>query len=587
MGEQLYTRWGKQIESQEVLKEYPRPQMVRESYECLNGFWDYAISVSKELPEKYDGIILVPFSPESVLSGVQRQLLPDEFLHYRKQIQVDETILKNRLLLHFGAVDQFCRVYVNGESVGIHRGGYTPFEFDITKKVRVGENVLQVVVQDVSETSYHTRGKQKLERGGLFYTAQSGIWQTVWMEYVPDIYVEALKMTPRYDEGALDLKVFTYKRVRAAVHATVYYQGEHVLTTDFMANETTRITIPDFCSWSPENPNLYDIHLEVGNDRIKSYFAMRKYSVEPDEKGILRYFLNNKPYFFHGVLDQGYWPDGLYTAPSDDALIFDIESMKELGFNTLRKHIKIESARWYYHCDRIGMAVWQDMMNGGAKYHWNFVCILPNFFSWAGRKVKDNKYHVFSRQDVDGRQEYYDELYDMVKHLYNYPSVALWTPFNEGWGQFDAAKATTMLRKLDRNRLIDEASGWYDQKGGDTYSIHNYWNRLRVRPKDRAIALTECGGYAWHVEDHSFNEDFFGYRKFQDKESLTARYCRLMQQEIIPNISRGLSAMIYTQLSDVEDEVNGFMTYDREILKMDKDKIIEINRQVLECFHQS
>ncbi|MDD3339970.1 MAG: glycoside hydrolase family 2 TIM barrel-domain containing protein [Lachnospiraceae bacterium] len=584
MSHQLYTQWGKEQDSQHVLEEYPRPQFVRESYKNLNGVWDYAITCEENFPAQYQGQIVVPFSPECTLSGVNRQLQPEEYLHYRRSVDVDEDWMQGEVLLHFGAVDQICEIYVNGHPVGKHTGGYLPFSFYIQEFLQVGENILQLTVQDMSDTSYHSKGKQSLEPGRMWYTAQSGIWQTVWMEQVPLLHAENIKIDPDYDGKSVTVKVFSHERRRGKGSLEVLFAGQRVAITNFETNMACKIELPEVISWSPEEPNLYDLVITLGEDRIRSYFAMRKFSVARDARGIRRFFLNNQPYFLHGVLDQGYWPESLYTPPSDEAMTFDIQSMKSLGYNLLRKHIKVEPARWYMHCDRIGMVVWQDMVNGGTRYPYNFVTVMPNIMNITCRHIKDDKYRILSRNDVAGREEYYTELHDMIKALYNVPCIAAWVPFNEGWGQFDAKEATLMVRKLDAGRLIDEASGWFDQGGGDVYSIHNYWFKLKNKPKNRMVALTEYGGYAMPVPEHIYGEVTFGYRIYRNKETLTERYVRLMREEIIPNIARGLSTTVYTQLSDVEAEVNGLLTYDRELVKMDIDTVKEINAAVFDAF---
>ena len=587
MPKRLYTRWGRELDPASVLQEYPRPGLVRESYLNLNGYWDYAFTKSERFPEEYDGRILVPFSPEAPLSGVNRQLQPKEYLHYRRTFSLSpaetQNSLKNgRWLLHFGAVDQICTVYVNDRKVGSHTGGYLPFFVDVTEALCDGENLLRVVVRDLSDTSYHAKGKQSLERGGMWYTAQSGIWQTVWMEHVPENYITSIKISPDYDIGQIRIKVLSSLRVGTAVHAEITFEGQKITEADFLSDQTHKIQLPDFKSWTPEEPNLYDMTLRMGEDQVNTYFAMRKISVQRDSKGILRFFLNNRPYFHNGLLDQGYYPDGLYTAPSDEALQYDILKMKELGFNMLRKHIKIEPERWYYHCDRIGMLVWQDMVCGGEQYSYKFVTLMPNIIPWACRVIKDSHYALFSRKSPEGRKEYYRELKETIRHLYNHPSIVAWVPFNEGWGQFDASKATVMIRSLDHGRLIDEASGWFDQGGGDMYSIHNYFRKLRVRPqKNRVVALTECGGYALHLPQHSYCDEEYGYRKYSSKGELTKGILGLWRKELIPNIHRGLSAVVYTQVSDVEDEVNGLLTYDREIVKVQEDEIRTINREIV------
>lgn len=587
MAVQLYTIWGKQVDPEHVLEEYPRPAMVRKSYKNLNGIWEYAIDQSENFPEKYEGTILVPFSPEAVLSGVNRQVMPEDVLHYRRIINLDENFLHGRCLLHFGAVDQICNVWMNEKLVGGHTGGYLPFTIDVTEQIKQGDNLLQVEVKDFSDTSYHSRGKQKLERGGMWYTAQSGIWQTVWMECVPENYIRDLKIVPQYDDGIVELKVLTNEKKRTECTGVISFQGKTLKTIRFYANQKTKIELERYEEWTPETPNLYDLEITMEKDKVSTYFAMRKYSVDRDKNGILRFFLNNRPYFHNGLLDQGYYPDGLYTAPSDEALQYDIKKMKELGFNMLRKHIKVEPARWYYHCDRIGMLVWQDMVCGGENYNMKFICTMPNMFMWTGRIIKDNKYKKFARENELGRKEYYRELKEMIRHLYNYPSIAAWVPFNEGWGQFDAARATTLIRKLDPNRLVDEASGWFDQHGGDMYSIHNYWRKLKVKPReDRVVALTECGGYSYRMENRSYCDEVYGYRKYYSKQELTEGVAGLWEQELIPNIKNGLSATVYTQVSDVEEEVNGLVTYDRGEVKVTEQEIKDVNQKLYDVFEQ-
>ena len=621
---QLYTVWGEKLDPEHVLEEYPRPQLKRDNYAILNGYWNYAFTAAETpQPEKWDGRILVPFSPESALSGVNRQLQPEEALWYERKFMIADAggepvseaeKVGIRTILHFGAVDQSCTVYVNGKNAGSHKGGFYNFSYDITELIQVGENVLTVRVRDVSDTSWHSRGKQKLKSGGIFYTAQSGIWQTVWMERVPQKYIRNLWITPRYDEKSVEISVemdggadmFTAqqtaerpKMLSSAKNLTSSQSGnarldkkcggqgkaveieekswrvkieiragdKTVFSGDF-ADSHMSIPIPDMVSWTPANPFLYDLTVTVGEDRVQSYFAMRTFTKENDEKGIPRLCLNHKPCFMHGVLDQGYWPDGLMTAPSDEALIYDIETIKKLGFNMLRKHCKLEPMRWYYHCDRLGMIVWQDMLNGGTDYHMMGVCYLPTGLPWV--RIKDNHYKFFSRQDEEGRREWRDECEATIRQLYNCPSIATWVVFNEGWGQFDAEKGVELVRSLDDTRLIDQASGWFDQKGGDMRSVHNYFRKQKVeRDKyGRAFVVSEYGGYAWCVPGHSFSEGVFGYRNYTDKESLDAGVRGLIDGEIKSLIEKGLAGAVYTQVSDIEEEVNGLMTYDRKVIKV-------------------
>lgn len=586
---QLDTRWGKALDKENVLKEYPRPGLVRDSYMNLNGEWDYCISNRKKITD-YDGKILVPFSPEANLSGVGKILQPDQYLHYRTWFQLPDGFLKKRVILHFGAVDQECSIYINGTNIGSHVGGYLPFSFDITDHLKE-KNEIRVVVTDKTELAPHARGKQKLHNHGgmssLFYTPQSGIWKTVWLESVEDTYVEQVKITPMFDEEAVKVRVITNASESSIAQIQVLDCGE--VKASVMTNVNRDVVIPmeNFKSWSPESPFLYDLEIRLGEDVVRSYFGMRKFSVEKDTKGILRFYLNNKPYFFNGILDQGYWPDGLLTAPSDEALIYDIEKLKSYGYNTIRKHIKIEPECFYYHCDRLGMVVWQDMPNGGGDYNMAFVTYLPNGLGNFARGIKDHHYKWFKREDEEGRKQYYKDLQGMIKLLYNYPSIAVWVPFNEGWGQFDAKKASEKVKKWDPSRLVNEACGWFDQKGGDMYSIHNYLRKLKVSPQpDRVVALTEYGGYAFPVEGHLACDKKFGYQKYASTEALTENYKRLWEEEIYPNLARGLSSAIYTQTSDVEEEVNGLMTYDREVDKLGIDTVYALNQKLYRLFEE-
>ena len=467
MSKTIMTRWGETLDPEHVLEDYPRPGMKRDSFICLNGFWEYAITEPFRVPEQYDGQILVPFSPEAVLSGVNKILTPDMFLHYRKRFSMGKMESGKRLL----------------------------FSFDITGYVREGENLLQLVVRDQSDSSYHARGKQSLERGGMWYTPQSGIWQSVWMEYVPDHYIEELFLNPDLDRNYIEIRTTMNDRQRMPLELTIRLKDEVILQSEGMTEDTCRIVLPSCECWTPENPVLYDIMIRSGEDEVASYFAMRKISMEKDSKGIYRLFLNNRPYFHTGILDQGYYPDGLYTAPSDEAMVNDILQMKELGFNMLRKHAKIEPDRWYYHCDRLGMLVWQDMVNGGERYKGVIKNTISNLLPQQSGRSRDENLRVFKRDSKNSREEFAREVTMTIRQLYNYPSVVVWTVFNEAWGEFEAGLITKQVRKMDPSRLIDEASGWVDQGGGDISSIHNYFLPLKVKPQDnRCVALSEFGG---------------------------------------------------------------------------------------------
>lgn len=587
MERQLRTRWSKTIDKNHVLQEYPRPLMERESYVNLNGFWEYAFTENHKCPGEFQGEILVPFSPECELSGVGRQLKPGEYLWYRRELPPEvKGGTDSRWILHFGAVDQFAVVFVNKKKVISHTGGYLPFSVDITDALTEWENQLIVQVQDTSDTSWHARGKQKLEDGGMFYPAQSGIWQTVWMEQVPADYIENLVITPDYDRGTVEVKALSRGDFPVKVYITSDMDAREDVVAEGRGRSNRRIRIPlrKFRRWTPEHPHLYGIEVSMGVDRVRSYCAMRKISAGTDRKGVPRVFLNNRPYFLNGVLDQGYWPEGLYTPPSDEAMIFDIQAMKDLGFNMLRKHIKIEPQRWYYHCDRLGMLVCQDMVNGGEAYrHW-YVTYMATFLEQLQLRPKDHPRGLLSRRIVNGRREFSGEMKETVRVLYSHPSIAIWVIFNEGWGQFDANYMTDLLRREDSTRLIDQASGWFDQGGGDFRSIHNYFFILRVKPERRISVLSEYGGYAMRVENHRKYDKKYGYKFFETEEDLESGYVRLFERRILPAMKKGLSGLVYTQLSDVEEEINGIYTYDREICKISPRTIRKINKTLHETF---
>ena len=586
---QLKSRWAEVVNAKNAWPEYPRPSLVRDSFLNLNGEWEYCINQSKEV-DTYDGTILVPFSPETLLSGVQKMVSPTDYLHYRKTFTIPADFKKERVILHFGGVDQECEIWLNGNRVGEHKGAYLAFSFDITDYLVDEENVLTLCVQDFTEEKYHARGKQRYRKGklmsSLFYTAQSGIWKTVWLESVPTSYVEHVKITPLYDESAVEISASVQGDERE-ICAKVYDGETLVKEVTFDANATVVIPMEEFKPWTPNAPHLYDLKLSYGSDEVTSYFGMRKYHVAKDGKGILRFFMNNKPFFFNGILDQGYWPESLLTAPTDEALKYDIIKLKELGYNTIRKHIKVEPERFYYHCDKLGMIVWQDMPNGGGDYNMMFVTYLPNVLESAARGIKDNHYSWFKREDKEGRDQYYTDLKGMITQLYNHPSIAVWVPFNEGWGQFDANKATECIHALDNTRFVNEACGWFDQHGGDMFSIHNYIKKLKCKPqKDRVVALTEYGGYAYPVPGHLACEKEFGYKAYKSKEELTANYRRLWEEEIYPNLERGMCSAIYTQTSDIEEEINGIMTYDRDEVKFIETELQELNAKLYQMFDE-
>lgn len=570
----LTTMWGERI-SDKPLQEYPRPQLQRKSYVNLNGVWQYAITKKSCHPETYDGNILVPFSPESTLSGVCKQLRPGQFLWYSRTFKLPQSFNKGIVLLHFGAVDSICDVFVNGTPVCHHEGGYNAFSADITEALRDGENSLVVKVQDFTDTKYHTNGKQSTHRQGMWYTPQSGIWQTVWLESVPTYYIKGLKITPDFDNAQVSVEVDC--NFDEPVTVIVKDGDNEVCKSDGKGVVTAKF--PDgFKEWSPENPFLYGLTVISRRDKVESYFGMRKFSCEQVD-GIWRFMLNNKPYFQNGLLDQGYWSDGLYTAPSDEAMIFDIQQMKDLGFNMLRKHIKVEPMRWYYHCDRLGMLVWQDMPSGGTKQHKALTLYLP----FLGiKKIKDSHYSLFSRKSRESRETYLREYDEMLDQLYNCPCISTWVPFNEGWGQFDSKKIAEHTKQQDQTRAVDHASGWHDMGGGDFQSLHVYYKKVKFKKdKKRATVLSEFGGYSYKDVAHSFNPDnTYSYKQFQTVDEFNDGIKELYERDVIAKIPQGLSAAIYTQVSDVEDEVNGLLTYDRKVLKVDANLMREINAKV-------
>ncbi len=632
---QLVTEWGRKIlqEVQEekkdnhqkkktrkgscrslrVLAEYPRPQMVRLKpagrYEILNGWWNYAVMDSRRVPQEWDGKILVPFSPEAKISFADHQLMPEEYLWYEKEIQVEDFCENQRALLHFGAVDQKCEIYLNGRKMAEHMGGYLPFSVEVTGRIRPGRNVLRICVQDFTDTSYPARGKQKLEPGGMFYTAQSGIWQTVWLEWVPLHYIERMWITPLYDDSMFDIRVRINGsacdrqaglgiNAKEIIHLRLYEPvinlenrsdgaccfcnaGRDVLRDLKVEMESVQIDavhrechvkvqVPDKKSWTPETPWLYGLSITIGEDHLVSYGAMRCFTVEKDENNYPRLCLNRKPFFMDGVLDQGYWPESLMTPPADAAMVSDILKMKEMGFNMIRKHCKIEPDRWYYHCDRLGMLVWQDMVNGGTSYNIMKLCYLPTLFPVLFGIRKDQgkrNYRRTGRLQRKGREMWQLETRETVDLLYNHPSIAAWVLFNEGWGQFDSEAACEEVKKQDNTRFVDHASGWFDQRQGDMRSVHNYFRKLKVEKGPRPFVISEYGGYAFKTPGHLWTQKLYGYGAYRDQKKLQQAYYDLKKQ-ILSLEKDGLCGAVYTQLSDIEEEVNGILTYDREIWKI-------------------
>ncbi len=587
----LMTEWGERVDEEHVLPEYPRPQMRRERWTCLNGLWDYAIvesSDARELwrmaraPRTWDGSILVPFSPESALSRVGRTLLPTQLLWYRRVVTLEAVPAARRLLLHFGAVDHACACYVNGVRVGEHVGGYLPFCLDVSDAVRAGDNVVELCVFDPSERGTQLRGKQRLRRGNMWYTAQSGIWQTVWLEEVPERHIADLRLRADADDGRLVAEADLCGPGDVLAVDVFDAEGRHVASDDVPATEGTAsvmVAVAEPHLWEPDDPYLYAVRVSYGEDEVQSYCAFRTVGVERDEDGTPRFCLNHRPFFVRGLLDQGYWPDGLMTAPSDEALVHDIQTARELGFNMLRKHIKIESPRWYWHCDRLGMLVWQDMVSGGdLPGEWPSVNV-PTLVrhSWTTLRDKSRSaWRRFGAGDEAYRTEWVQTAREAVRMLAGHPCVCAWVVFNESWGQFSSADMWQTLRAVDNTRPYVATSGWYDQGAGDFFAVHNYFRGMRVyrdahalpwQGRRRAFLLNEFGGLTYSVEGHTSVPTVYGYDAYEDADAWRAALKALLA-EVDALEAEGLSGFTYTQLSDVEEETNGLVTYDRRVCKL-------------------
>ncbi len=566
----LATRWAKDVAPDKVLPEYPRPQMVRKEWRNLNGLWDYAIAgKSDAAPKSYQGKILVPFPIESALSGVMKRVDDKSRLWYRRTFDVPKDWSGRRVLLHFGAVDWETVVYVNGKALGTHRGGYDAFALDITDALKKeGPQELVAAVWDPTDQSTQPRGKQVSNPKGIYYTPTTGIWQTVWLEPVPEVSIESLKIVADADKG--DALVHVKLRGPAKKGLSLrgrILEGEKPLGQALDERENPselRLSIPRPKLWSPESPTLYDIDLELlGPDKkpidsVRSYCGFRKVSIGKDDKGVTRILLNGKPYFQVGLLDQGFWPDGLYTAPTDEALRYDIEATKKLGFNLARKHVKVEPARWYYWCDKLGLLVWQDMPSGD-------------------KSVKSGQGEM--TRSPEAAKQFELELQRMIDGLHNHPSIIMWVVFNEGWGQFDTARLTKWTKEHDPTRLVNCASGWNDMKVGDVHDIHAYPGPRAPAPEpQRAAVLGEFGGLSLGVEGHLWTDKIWGYQSARDKADLTRKYENLLRRAYDLKEKPGLSAAIYTQTTDVESEANGILTYDRAVIKPDLERLVAANR---------
>lgn len=578
-GDRIRTAWSEEIDPQNVLPEYPRPQMVRSEWKNLNGLWNYAIRPLGEQPAAFDGEILVPFAVESSLSGVGERLGSKNELWYERTFEISPKWNGKRILLHFGAVDWKADVWVNGISVGSHTGGYTPFSFDITAALAKGENTLRVRVWDPTDEGYQPRGKQVNNPNGIWYTPVSGIWQTVWLEAVPQQYIREVRTTPDLDRKTFRVEVpVCNAQPGDLVEVTLYDGGAEVASARALNGATVELTLADPKCWSPDSPFLYDMKVALLRngrriDAVESYAAMRKFSTLRDKNGIVRLALNNKPLFQFGPLDQGWWPDGLYTAPTDEALAFDVIKTKELGYNMIRKHVKVEPARWYYHCDKAGMIVWQDMPNGDQGPQWQ----MHSYFTGEER-----------HRSAESEACYRKEWKEIIDYLYSFPSIGVWVPFNEAWGQFKGPEIAEWTKAYDPSRLVNPASGGNHYLTGDILDLHHYPQpKMTLLDTNRATVLGEYGGIGLVIPDHVWvkNRDNWGYTRFNSPKEVTDEYARYAD-ELLRLIGCGFAAAVYTQTTDVEVEVNGLMTYDRKVVKVEEKRIREINRTICNSLNE-
>ncbi len=576
----LMTRWANDVTATNAHTEYPRPQMVRDDWLNLNGLWDYAITAKDaSKPEQFDGQILVPFCVESALSGVMKRVGEENRLWYRRTFEIPDGWADRKVLLHFGAVDWEATIWVNGQRIGTHRGGYDPFTFDITEALTEDQpQQITLAIWDPTNAGFQPCGKQMNNNHGIFYTPVTGIWQTVWLEPVRKAHIKSLKLLPQFDESSIKIEALVHGAGAAyelrfeasdgskplAHHSVEAIGGSSTWMVPFAA--AAELHIPQARAWTPDSPFLYDLQvtlLENGNvvDRVNSYFGMRKISLGKDDKGITRLFLNNKPLFHFGPLDQGWWPDGLYTAPTDEALKYDIEVTKKLGFNMARKHVKVEPQRWYYWADKLGLLVWQDMPNGDKHIRQN----EPDY-----------------TRSAESAAQFESELRNIIDTLYNHPSIVMWVPFNEGWGQYDTQRITNWIKQCDPTRLVNSASGWADRGAGDVHDIHSYPGPAAPpNEENRAAVLGEFGGLGLPLKGHTWQGvQGWGYHTLHSKELLYKAYSSLLNR-LGPLIESGLAAAVYTQTTDVETEVNGLMTYDRQITKMEAGQLAELNGGII------
>ena len=573
-GDKIKTPWGEQLNPKNVLPEYPRPIMERHEWKNLNGSWNYAITKKGEAaPGNYQGEILVPFAVESSLSGVGKRINEHQELWYQRTFDVPSSWKGKQILLHFGAVDWKADVWVNDVKVGEHTGGFTPFYFDITSALNKGNNQLVVKVWDPADRGEQPRGKQVERPEGIWYTPVTGIWQTVWLEPVAAQHIAHLKTTPDIDKKTVKVEVTTNVCSPDKVEVKVF-DGKNLVAKGAALNGVpVELTMPENVKlWSPESPSLYDMEVTLYKDgkaidQVKSYTALRKFSTHKDKNGITRLQLNNKDYFQFGPLDQGWWPDGLYTAPTDEALVYDLKKIKDFGYNMVRKHVKVEPARWYTYCDQLGLIVWQDMPNGGRG---------PA--EWQMHKYYDGADAIRSAKS---EANYRKEWKEIIDYLYSYPSIGVWVPFNEAWGQFKTPEIAAWTKEYDPSRLVNPASGGNHYTCGDILDLHNYPGpNLYLYDPTRATVLGEYGGIGMALKGHLWLADKnWGYVKFNTPEEVTNEYIKYADH-LLELIEKGFSAAVYTQITDVEEEVNGLVTYDRKVIKVDEPKIKAINQKI-------
>lgn len=580
-GEKIKTEWADKVNPLNPLPEYPRPQMVRNEWKNLNGLWEYAITLKTDpQPKTYQGKILVPFAVESALSGVGKTVGPDNALWYRTKFSVPSSFKKKNVLLHFGAVDWYSDIYINGTKAGSHQGGYDPFYIDITKLIKSGDILLEVKVTDPVSNGPQPRGKQVLKPGGIWYTSVTGIWQTAWLEAVPNTFISATRQVPDIDKELLKIEVTVENMIQGDIIHVSAWNGQ-TLVSETETTEASEMSLPvkNPRFWSPDDPFLYDLKITINRngkpvDEVKSYFAMRKISLKTDVNGVMRMMLNNQFVFQYGPLDQGWWPDGLYTAPTDEALLYDIVKTKEMGFNTIRKHVKVEPARWYHHCDKTGILVWQDMPSGDlGGGRWNMQ---------PGMEAGKDKTRTQTSEMI-----YRAEWNAIMDCLYNFPCIVVWVPFNESWGQFKTAEITTWTMHKDPFRLVNSASGGNFHEVGHILDVHNYPTPAMAKPEvfgpKQALVLGEFGGLGLPLEGHTWlDKNNWGYRSFENADTLFKTYSGYLG-DIVPFINRGLSAAIYTQTTDVEIECNGLLTYDRKVVKVPEKKLKEAAQKMYEA----